>query len=77
MSTRDTILAEIEAFRQRTGMSATRFGELAVNDPAFLLKFGRGRKIEIDTLDRLRAFMAGYVPKDTKTRPKPHTEAAA
>lgn len=75
MSTRDTLLAEIAEFRKRTGMPETRFGDLAVNDPALILKIKRGRNVTIDMADRLREFMRSYRSKDGK--PRPSLEAVA
>lgn len=54
------LLQEIDAFRARTGMAETRFGRLALNDGHFLRRLRGGGNVTVRTLDRVRAFMAGY-----------------
>jgi hypothetical protein len=52
-----SLMAEIDAFRSRTGMSATAFGTLSLNDPKFVSDLYKGRTPSLSTLDRVRAFM--------------------
>lgn len=75
-NTRDTLLKEIDAFLDRYGMAAAKFGEEAVSDPAFVLRLRAGRSPRIDTVDRVRQFMRDYRPP-LKRRPKAAQERAA
>ncbi len=49
---------EIERFLQRTGMPATKFGRLAVNDPRFVLDVRMGREPRSHTATRVIDFIA-------------------
>ena len=49
---------EVEKFLRRTGMPATRFGRLAVNDPRFVLDLRNGREPRPGTERRVIAFIA-------------------
>lgn len=73
-SARDQLLAEINEFLRTHQMNETRFGALAVNDPALLLKMRRGRGLTFKTIDRVRAFIRTYKP-DGKQRPKTRDRA--
>ena len=48
---------EVEKFLRRTGMSATRFGRLAVNDPRFVLDLRNGREPRSSTAARVIDFI--------------------
>ena len=58
MSTRDTVLEEIEAFLLERDMAAHAFGERAMNDVAFVHRLRGGRGLTAKTIDKVRAFMA-------------------
>ncbi|MEO5492637.1 MAG: hypothetical protein ABIR08_01265 [Sphingomonas sp.] len=49
---------EIEGFLRRTGMPATKFGRLAVNDPRFVLDLRMGREPRPHTAARVIDFIA-------------------
>lgn len=49
---------EVEKFLRRTGMPATKFGRLAVNDPRFVLDLRLGREPRSRTAARVIAFIA-------------------
>jgi len=49
---------EIEGFLRRTGMPATKFGRLAVNDPRFVLDLRNGREPRSHTKARVIDFIA-------------------
>lgn len=49
---------EIERFLRRTGMPATKFGRLAVNDPRFVLDVRNGREPRSHTQARVIDFIA-------------------
>lgn len=51
------LVDEIEAFRERSGLSVTAFGKQALNDEGFLHALKRGRWPRPETVDRVRAFM--------------------
>lgn len=73
MTDRDTLLREIDAFRERVGMSETRFGRAALNDGHFLRRLRQGGNITLRTVERVRAFIDGNA-----TRPRmtvPHADA--
>ena len=55
-----SLLDEIQAFRDRTGLNPTRFGQLAVNDGNFIRAIRSGRTPSLQTLDRVRKFMKTY-----------------
>jgi hypothetical protein len=52
-----SLMAEIDAFRSRTGMSATAFGVNSLNDPKFVSDLHKGRTPSLSTLDKVKAFM--------------------
>jgi hypothetical protein len=52
------ILLEIERRLRATGMSASRFGRLSVNDPRLVHDLRRGRDPSSRIVARVRAFMA-------------------
>lgn len=57
----EKLLADIEAFRDRTGLNPTKFGLLAVNDGNFIRAIRTGvRTPSLATIDRVRQFMKEY-----------------
>jgi hypothetical protein len=54
----DQILHEIAAFCRRTGLAESTFGRRAVNDGKLVQRLRTGGRITIETLDRIRGFMA-------------------
>jgi hypothetical protein len=57
------LLDDIEIFLRASGMSATRFGLLTVNDRAFVHRLRMGRAYRSDTEQKVRAFMRSYEPE--------------
>lgn len=51
------LVREIEAFCERHGLSASRFGREAVNDTALVTDLRAGRQLTQKTLFRVRQFM--------------------
>lgn len=48
----------IDSYLDRRGMSASRFGREALNDPCFVgRRLGNGRRVKLATADRARGFM--------------------
>jgi hypothetical protein len=56
------LLADIDAFCAKHGMSASRFGELAVNDKAFVHQLRNGRRVWPETSAKVAGFIADYSP---------------
>jgi len=74
IDTRTLLLAEIDAFLHRVGMSDSALGKDALNDPAWVMRFRAGLDPRIGTVDQIRRFMAGYKPP---VRPKQRADARA
>ena len=51
------LLADIEAFCEKTGMFQTHFGQQAVRDGNFIPRLRAGRVPTLRNIDRVRAFM--------------------
>ena len=48
----------VEAYLDRCGMSASRFGREAVRDPSFVpRRLGDGQRVKLNTADKARGFM--------------------
>jgi hypothetical protein len=71
MTQRETLLADIEAFLRESGMSATFFGKAAVSDPNFVGDVRRGRKVHLDLVDQVDA----YIKAARERRVDPRTVA--
>jgi hypothetical protein len=57
MSTRDELLAEVESFLTRSGMTPTRFGVEAMSDRTFVRNLRRSLDVRSSTIDRVRQFI--------------------
>lgn len=57
MSTAEQFLAEIDAFLERSRMSATAFGKSALGDPSFVHDLRVGRKPNLGLVDRVHDFI--------------------
>ncbi|MBY0520640.1 MAG: hypothetical protein K2P79_09465 [Sphingomonas sp.] len=51
------MLVKVDRFLRASGMSATRFGRLAVRDPGLVRDLRRGRSPRPETLARIEAFL--------------------
>lgn len=60
MLTAASFLAQIEAFLERQGMSATAFGSEAVKDPNFVSDLRAGRMPSLRLVERVDEFMRSY-----------------
>jgi hypothetical protein len=58
MMTHDALKAEIERYLAITGISATRFGIRAANDPRFVFDLRAGREPRSPTIRRVTEFMS-------------------
>src|SRR6201981_4195570 len=54
----DEILSQISAFRRSSDMAESTFGRRAVNDGKLVHRLREGKRITIDTLDRIQAYIA-------------------
>jgi hypothetical protein len=74
MSERQKLLQDIECFIDKFGLAASRFGLLAMNDPALVKRLRAGGDVRTETAQKLRDFMRGWKPP---VNPKRRAEARA
>ena len=60
MSLRDDFIAEIRAFLVSNRMEATTFGREGMNDPNFVFEVEHGRSVRLNTVEKVRQFMADH-----------------
>ena len=60
MTEHEKLVAEIERFLKRTGMSPSRFSADAVGQRSLMIRLRRGEGVTLATVDRLRKFMREY-----------------
>ncbi len=71
----DPLLAQIADFCRQAGMAESTFGRLAVNDGKLVSRLREGKRITVDTLERIRAFLGEGLPGGTAPpRPEPPLE---
>lgn len=58
----EQILAAISAFCRQADMAESTFGRRAVNDGKLVPRLREGKRITIDTLERIQAFIASAMP---------------
>lgn len=51
------LITEIETFCAAAGISPTAFGRLAMADPSFVGDLRRGRRPQLESIDRARAYI--------------------
>lgn len=56
----DKLLSDIEAFLSAHKMSATRFGEAAMNDRHLVRTLRTGRRLWPETEEKVRRYMVTY-----------------
>src|SRR5438309_6153540 len=56
--TNDQIIAQISEFCRQADMAESTFGRRAINDGKLVARLREGKRITIDTLDRIQAFIA-------------------
>lgn len=54
----DPLLTDVESFLQSSGITATSFGQQAVNDPALVHEMRRGRECKRSIRNRILQFIA-------------------
>lgn len=65
-TTREELINDIDAFIQRTGMSAASFGLAVARDNKLVSRLRSGRDILTGTADKIRDFMASYENKNNR-----------
>jgi hypothetical protein len=80
MDTGDSLLAAIEAFCAKHGMSETAFGKKAAGDGHLVRRLREDRSITLKRIDKAEKFMAEFQPTEAsnaaqKVNPS-HDEAA-
>src|SRR6201994_1274296 len=58
----DEILSRISEFCRQADMAESTFGRRAVNDGKLVARLREGKRITIDTLDRIQAYIAASTP---------------
>ena len=58
----DEILSQITEFCRQADMAESTFGRRAVNDGKLVHRLREGKRITIDTLDRIQAYIAASMP---------------
>ena len=58
----DEILSQITEFCRQADMAESTFGRRAVNDGKLVHRLREGKRITIDTLDRIQAYIAASSP---------------
>ena len=70
----DELLAEIEAYCQRTAMAESTFGRRVVNNGKLCARLRDGGSVTLATASRIRAFIAGAdAPEPPQQQPAPST----
>ena len=64
----DEFLSEIGAYCREAGLAESTFGRLAVNDGKFISRIRNGGRITMQTLDRVRDFIAQHPADDFPAR---------
>ena len=62
MTAREKLLADCEAFLERSGMKPYRLGKEALNDAGFMARLRAGSDVTLGTAETIRRFMAEYRP---------------
>lgn len=60
MSTREALLARVEAFIQAHGLSARQFGILAAGDHRFVPRLRSGAGVTLTIIERAESYMAAH-----------------
>ncbi|MGB9174009.1 MAG: hypothetical protein WCC35_20780, partial [Bradyrhizobium sp.] len=58
----DQLLSQISEFCRQADMAESTFGRRAVNDGKLVHRLREGKRITIDTLERIQAYMASAMP---------------
>src|SRR6201994_3708275 len=66
----DEILVQISDFCRNVDMAESTFGRRAVNDGKLVARLREGKRITIDTLERIQAFITASMPGGVPQRPR-------
>jgi hypothetical protein len=69
--TNDELLSQISDYCRRAGMAESTFGRRAVNDGKLVQRLREGKRITIDTLNRIEAYIASGSPDGAAPVRKP------
>jgi len=58
----DQLVTQIAEFCRQAGMAESTFGRLAVNDGKLVSRLREGKRITVDTLERIRGFLGEGLP---------------
>lgn len=76
MSTREKLLAEIDAFLARTGMEEWRFGQEAAKTHNLVKRLRAGLDVKTSTADMVRAYIAAHRRTRGAPRSRPRSDSA-
>ena len=79
-STREILLAKIDAFQAKHDIKDSAFGRMALNDEAFMFRLRGGASVKDKTIDRLHEFMTAYpgrVANQCSRKDRPRARARA
>jgi hypothetical protein len=68
MTERQKLLADIEAFIEKAGLAASKFGVLTMNDPAFVGRLRSGGDVRTETAAKVRTFIREHQNSATPKR---------
>ncbi len=71
MSLEEQFRTRVSAFLERSRLSPTKFGRIAMGDPNLVRRIESGRSLTLRTADRILAFAADYDRKSGGTRDPP------
>ena len=84
MSLLQSFIRRVERFMKRHGVTPSRFGKEAVNDPNFVFDLRSGRKPNVVLMESVERWMRAYtesggreVACKKRDPPSPHARAAA
>lgn len=89
MTIQDDLLASIEAFLPKRGITESTFGRLSVNDGKFVSRLRGGENMTLSTLNRVRNFITSqeraladgtllpHVNRSSQVETSPQAEAQA
>ncbi len=63
----------VSTFLNRTGLSPTRFGRMALGDPNLMRQIDGGRSLTLRTADRVLAFISSFGRESGGTRDPPRS----
>jgi hypothetical protein len=66
----DQILSQISEFCRQADMAESTFGRRAVNDGKLVHRLREGKRITIDTLERIQAYIAASMPGPRSATPE-------